>query len=155
MSGDFVVLLTFNSYANPTGCCVECGGGSECCDVSSPVPSHENCPVEDTCDIIGLRYCLRDVRSTGISCPIITINDYQLKESFWTAGWLFFIPNPVPIVGEEPWRVSHNEWWWYCCWTSQSTLLAGSWISPGRMPCSISQGPELMLQLIIATQTLQ
>ena len=113
VSGDYVALLTFHSYTNPTGRCVECGGGSECCDVSSPVPSHESCPVEDTCDV-GLRYCVRDVGSTGINCPnnnqrLPTAGIFLNSRLIIFNDSVFGFPNPVPIVGEEPWKVSYNE----------------------------------------------
>ncbi len=104
--------MTFHSYANPTGRCVECGGSTPtlpaCCDVSDPVPRGQSCPVQDTCDT-ALFYCLRALRSTGL-CPqseqitapaaLFDTRDFNFDSTF------FGLDNPVVFNRAEPWQVS-------------------------------------------------
>ena len=113
VTGRYVVSLDIRSYANPTGRCVGCDGDTPtdpgCCDVESPVPQDQSCPLSiSTCDT-RVRYCLRPVRSTGI-CP----DDQQIRtQGFFlnareiTFDSTFFgFVNPVPIISNESWQVS-------------------------------------------------
>ncbi len=113
MIGDYEVVVTFHSYANPSGRCVRCEGATAtvpgCCDVSDPVPLDQSCPVQDTCDT-ALDYCLRTLGSTGL-CPT---SEQTLAPSFLLDsrgsgfGSTFFgLDNPVIVVHRtEPWQVS-------------------------------------------------
>ena len=115
MTGDehnYEVVVTYHSYANPTGRCAECGEATpmdpQCCDVPDFVPVDQSCPTGDTCDI-RLGYCFRPVGTTGNNCtqeeqflPSIELDSRSIT---FSTGF-FGARNPITTLGIGPWRVS-------------------------------------------------
>ena len=115
VSGRYVVEVTFQSYRNPTGKCVNCPDTSNrgCCDENFIRQQDQTCSGSSTCDT-GIGYCIRPLGATQTSCPpqqaTIISRFFHLNTNtfdFSNGQNSNIIPaNPVTIASNEPWRVS-------------------------------------------------
>ena len=115
VSGRYVVEVTFQSYRNPTGRCVNCPDTSNrgCCNENSIRQQDQTCSGSSTCDT-GIGYCIRPLGATRTSCSpqqtTITSRFVRLNtNTFDFSNGLnsnFIAANPVTIERNESWRVS-------------------------------------------------
>ena len=110
-----MVEVTFQSYRNPTGRCVNCPATSNrgCCDENSIRPQNQRCSNSSTCDT-GIDYCIRPLGATQTSCSPqqATIISQSVRLNTNTLDFSngqnsdFIAANPVTIASNESWRVS-------------------------------------------------
>ncbi len=110
MTGAYEVEITFHSYDNPAGRCVQCQGQSfgstpGCCDENFVRSSSRSCP-SVRCDT-AMHVCIRRLSLSGCGLLNQVAPDFFLNANNIIFTSLFFgLDNPSVVVDTAPWRVS-------------------------------------------------